>query len=487
MVYRLWLVPARESERVKKQEQVVEATTGSSTYQHRLQLGLDGFSGYAIFRSETMDKQLRSRGVKLDLVDDGADYNARLKHLADGQLQMAVFPIDALLKASEQLQALPATIIAIVDETRGADALLAFKAKYPSIDSLNSTDTRFVLVGDSPSETLVRVLMHKFQLNAVTSNSYDLVASEKEVLARYRAAKPVGNEVFVTWEPVVSEMIKNAGMHVLADTAQETGFIVDALVVSRDYLVDNEAVVLQVLECYFRTLYEYRGDSVLVELLLKDAANAGAKLDQSQAERLADGIRWKNTQENFAHFGLRAADLGLVEDMIDRIKRVLLETGALKSDPTEGNSRKLFFEQPLRELQNSNFHPGLATETIREEYRVTALSDEAWEKLVTVGTAQVPPLIYARGTSTLTQSSMTKLDDLVENLKSWPMYYLMVQGNASDRGGNVEANRQLAKQRAESALQYLLSKGVPREKVRVTSGEVTGQLSVTFVLGQPAY
>lgn len=485
-LYRLWYVPSVAKQEEQHQEEVLDKTSGNSHYQHTLKLGLDGFSGYAILRSAEMRQQLRSHGIKIDLVDDGADYEQRLSALASGELQMAAFPIDALLKASGKRGSLPATIVAILDETRGADALVAYKEKYPDKPSLNSTNTRFVLVGDSPSETLARLLLHTFQGDALSVDSIDRVQSEQELLARYRKATPGGNEVFVTWEPVVSELLENPQMHKLFDSSWQSGYIVDALVVSRDYLIKNQPVVQNVLESYFRALYSFDTEEKLVSLVLRDATDNGVRLGAEPAQELVQGVVWKNTQENLAHFGLRRASVAHVEDMIDRIKRLLIDTGGLPSDPTDGQSSKLFYEQVLSDLQTAGFHPGVSPESVREEAELRPLAETQWAKLEPVGTVDVPPLIYARGTSNLTSSSKVKLDNLLETLGSFPRYYLMVRGNASSRG-DAEANRKLAKQRADAALQYLLDKGVPAARLRAMEGEITGQTSVTFVLGQLPY
>lgn len=486
VLYRYWFVPQAEQKAQQEQQEVVDATSGSSQYQARIRLGVDAFSGYAILRSDEMKQQLRSRGIKLDLVDDGADYGKRLDGLASGELQMAAFPIDALLKASEQKGSLPATIVAIIDESRGADALVAYKQKYPTVDSLNSPSTRFVLIGDSPSETLVRVLMHDFQLSGVSESSFVEVASEKELIARYNSGIPAGDEVYVTWEPVVSELLLNDQMHRLMDTSSQSGYIVDALVVSRDFLIKNEAVVQQVLESYFRTLYAFSDATQLEELVRRDAESAGTKISKEQAKSLVGGIVWKNTQENFAHFGLQSANVALIEDMIDRVKRVLLETKGLASDPTGGDSRKIFFERSLSQLNASGFHPGISPEAVRDDIELAELTDTQWEQLRPVGTLAVPSLVFARGTSKLTGRSESILDELIDKLKSWPEYYVMIRGNAGSRG-DLEANRMLAKQRADAALQYLLSKGVAEKRIRAVEGEITGAMSVTFVFGQPPY
>jgi hypothetical protein len=48
----------------------------------------------------------------------------------------------------------------------------------------------------------------------------------------------------------------------------------------------------------------------------------------------------------------------------------------------------------------------------------------------------------------------------------------------------MQANIQLAEQRGQAALKYLLSLGIPSERMRVVTGEITGQTRVTFVVGQ---
>jgi hypothetical protein len=162
---------AQESEKKKEQEkQALDATQGTSRYQHDLACGLDAFSGYAVLRSPAFRDQLAQNGIRMAMKDDNADYAKRMDALESGEIQLAAFPMDALLKICSQRNRLPATIIAIIDETRGADAMVAYKQRYPDVDSLNAPETRFVLVGDSPSETLSRVVMHDFDLSRLAKD-----------------------------------------------------------------------------------------------------------------------------------------------------------------------------------------------------------------------------------------------------------------------------------------------------------------------------
>jgi outer membrane protein OmpA-like peptidoglycan-associated protein len=491
IVYRFWLVPSAVKQQAQAQREVLDATSGDSKYKHRIKLGLDGFTGYAVLRSPEFTQELRTQSIKIEAIDDGANYEQRLAALASGELQLAAFPIDALLKACARTKTLPATIVAILDESRGADAVVAYKQRYPNVEALLSSDAQFVLVDGSPSDTLARLLLYTFNEN-VTPQSIVTVKSEKELVDRYRKATPGGNEIFVTWEPVVSELLKNDQMHVLFDSSKRSSYIVDALVVNRDFLLKNEPVVRQVLECYFRSLYAINNDPIvsgsdpqakLKTTVLHDAQQSGTAMTSAQAERLLAGVVWKNTQDNFAHFGLGGGTAVHIEDMIDRIRLLLMETKGIDSDPTQGDSSRLFNQQALREMQSSGFHAGANAEAVQSEAPLAPLTAAQWDNLLHVATLRVPPLIFARSSSVLTDFSEAILDDLAEQLKSFPLYYLTITGNAGSKG-DAQANRELAKQRAAATLQYLTSKGIPAARMRTAEGEVRSEMSVTFRLGQ---
>ncbi len=328
LAWRLIFVPARERARQQDHEELVEGTSGQSQYRSSLNLALDQFSGYAILRSPQFQEQLHEKRIKVNLMDDGANYTQRLRRLREGEVQLAAFTIDALIKSSAELGDLPAVIVAIIDETRGADAMVAYKNNVPNVDALNRPETRFVLTPNSPSETLARVVMTHFNLNRLPANPFVMTRGPADTLNRYRQAAANSPEVYVLWEPFVSQILENENMHVVVDSSRFRGYIVDVLVVSRDYLLKNPNVVRDIVGCYFTAAYHYRQE--MVNLVQTDALQQEQTLTPEQAQRLVEGIRWQNTQENFAYFGLRQ-DAGRqhIEDMISNIMRVLLRTAAI--------------------------------------------------------------------------------------------------------------------------------------------------------------
>lgn len=485
-VWKLLLQPERDAQAAREREEQVErelqATEGTSRYKVDLVCGLDAFSGYAVLRSEQFRERLGNRGIRITLKDDVADYQRRMDELESGKLQIAAFPIDALIKTCSQRGRMPVTIIAIIDETRGADAMVAYRQRYPDVDSLNHADTRFVLVGDSPSETLTRVVMQDFDLSQVTKQPFTRVNSPESILNTYRQATPTTSEVFVTWEPFVSQLLENDAMHVLVDSSKFTGYIVDSLVVSRDFLVKQPTIVENVLEAYFEALSSFREPHQWQELVMQDAKQTGSALTVVQAERLVAGIRWKNTLENYAHFGIRQDRVVHIEDMLARISGVLVASGAIPKDPTDGQFSKLFYDKSLKNLQTARFLPD---EIVRSEGELATLTDRQWEALVPVGTLRVPELVFARGTDRLTTASQQILDELADKLQTWPAYYLRIEGNSAP-GGNEQANLALAGRRAEAAKSYLSSRGIPEARMKSQTGQV-GQSRVIFILSELAY
>jgi OOP family OmpA-OmpF porin len=95
-------------------------------------------------------------------------------------------------------------------------------------------------------------------------------------------------------------------------------------------------------------------------------------------------------------------------------------------------------------------------------------------------------LVFARGTAKITDASEATLMDLSEKLKAWPQYYLIVKGHASSEG-DVQANLKLASSRANSAVEWLASHGVDRNRIRAEMDQPNGSTTVAFILGELPY
>ncbi len=497
--YKFWVHP-HLSKKLK------EATSSTSRYKDELVLAADSFSGYCILRSESFKQELRDRGIKLRVEDDKADYAARLDALRAGGVQLAAFTIDSLITAGARAGDFPATIVLVIDETQGADALVAYQQSVSSVQDLNDPAAKIVLTPNSPSEFLARVVLAHFSLPRLPENWMVSADGAGEVYRQLRRTKPAEKKAFVLWEPYVTRALQQPGVQVLLDSGKLKGYIVDVLVAQREFLRDKPDTVRSVVEAYARTLYRYNSaPDGMSKLVLEDAKLTGAEsLDGAQAKRIAEGIQWKNTLENYAHFGLASGaehgGLPTLEDMIGNIMDVLLKTKAITSDPLGGKYTTLFYDRVLSELRAARFHPGQglnlmpgvesSAETVRQEKELPALTPEQWNALRPVGELRIAPISFGRASANLGLDSERELQDLARRLKTFPRFYLRVIGHARAEG-DPEANRALARGRAETAANYLISQGVSSERLRtetaptaVAGGEAQ---AVSFTVGQRAY
>lgn len=472
----------------QEHKQIIEATSTQTHFDHEITIVVDGFSGYSIYRDPMFHSTLAAKKIKANIVDDGANYNERAKKLQTGEYQMSVYTIDAMQTSFADLGDSPATIVAITDETTGADAMVAAGAIFPNIDALNDPDVKIVCTRNSPSETLARVVMRYYNLPQLSKNPFVYVDGAKAVYESYKDSKPGEKKVFVLWEPYVSKMTANPDYHSVMTSDKFRGYIADVLLAQRGYLHKNENIVTEVVKAYFTTLHHHK--NAFAKLLLDDSNRIGEPLKKEQAEKLANALWMKNTQENYAHFRFVSGNgIQSIDEIIRNITDVLIQTGAIGVDPTGGVPGKLYYDNILRRMYNDGWHPGFAVENIRDQKALADLSDEEWETLKPVGTLNIPRLVFARGTSTVTARSEETLKELSDKLRTWPQYYLIVQGNSakSDDPKVSAANKQLAKDRAESAVDWLVKNGVDRKRIRAESGKTNGSTTVVFVLGEMPY
>jgi ABC-type nitrate/sulfonate/bicarbonate transport system substrate-binding protein/outer membrane protein OmpA-like peptidoglycan-associated protein len=500
--YRFFVRPAKE-------KKLAGETGSASQYEHHIVAAADSFSGYAILRSELLAGNLRKEGVKLSVNDDGANYRGRIEALRDGKLDFAVFTIDSFVSAGAQLGEFPGTIILVIDETKGADAMIAHEAGVKQIADLDHPEARIVLTAGSPSEFLARTVIAHFNLPRLPSDWLVSANGAKEVFREFKSADKRARRGYVLWEPYVSQALQEAGSVVLLDSGRLKGYIVDVLVARRDFLKDNQGIVETFIASYLRASYSYAANQdELVQLIIDDARKTSdERLSKKEALGLVEGIQFKNTLENYAHFGLlqkgETDGLQHIEDMITNITEVLLETNALAQDPVGGQANTLFYDRVLKQLQDSSFHPsktlniveGLGSgesdlAKIRGEKKLSSLTETQWDQLREVGELRARPISFGRGTARINVQSQRELKAMTKRLEAWPQYYLTVLGHARS-DGDADANRRLAEERAAAAADFLKDAGIRPERLRtkaVPLSEKGGAAqSVSFVMGQLPY
>ena len=481
------------------QNEKLQSDTGSnSSYSHEVKIQADLFSGYSVLRSDEIKKNLRYDGIRLTMVKDEADYDSRLEALEDGDVDMAVFTIDSLLVAGAKMCRFPVSIVMVIDETTGADAVLAFDQGVKTVQDLNVSDASFVLTPSSPSEFLARVVKSHFKLPKLGNNWIKEEDGSEAVFEVMKSADRSKKQAYVLWEPHVSQAKKIKGVKVLLDSSKIKGLIVDVLVARREYLRDHPEKVRSVIEAYSRAAHHYRNEPQgFAGLVLSD----NPSLSEDGSKAIVSGIQWKNTLENYAHFGVvkgvSAGDLLTMEDMIGNVTEILLKTKALESDPLNGNYTSLYFDKILSEMQSENFHPesliaGLGQGTtdlqgVRTNAQLGKLNESQWDTLRAVGDLNVQSIGFRRGSAAISLSSEHELRRLKKMLDNFPSFYLRIVGQTRSEG-DPEANRRLAETRAKSVGEFLQKDGFSISRMRTEAAPSAAKSgsaqSVRFEVGQ---
>lgn len=471
-----------------------EKTSSKSPYKAEVRLQLDSFSGYVVLRSEFFRNLLKKEGVRLILQDDQGDIFQRHKALASKRADFAVFTVDSYLLTGLSQGFTPSTIIAVIDESKGADAIVTKNPSIKSIQDLNNLDTRILLTPNSPSDFLTKVVVSQLNLDNLHKNFRQEHNGAAEIYRQLSRDSTTERKAYVLWEPYVT-MAREAGASILIDSSSLSGYIVDVLVARREFLDQKPHLSRMILKAYFEALFNFQANPhSLLQTLKKDAVKTGSPLlNDQKAEALSRSIDWRNTLNNYAHFGLnKRNDMEHIEDIMSNILEVLQRTGSAPNQNILDQFPTFYFDALLREMNQSDFHPQVQKLTKSgKRFELSQLTRQQWEELRPVAELKIAPIIFARGSSRINVQSYRNLKELSRKLKAWPRFYCLVRGHA--RGdGDAEANLKLAESRARAALKALLEGGVDsarlnaRAEVREEDRSGASQ-SVSFLLMEKGY
>jgi len=207
-------------------------------------------------------KRMRSRGYLLQCDDDKADYPARMQRLKAGELQFAVATVDSYV-LNGAAKGFPATIVAVIDESKGGDAIVAWKDSVATIDELKKkAAVQIAFTPGSPSEHLLKAMGVHFDVALLRQRkNWRVEASgSPDALAKLLARKA---DVAVVWEPDVTRALSNPAIVKLLGSEDVDKLIVDVLLVGRKFSQDNPEAVATLLREYFNVARLYREDPML--------------------------------------------------------------------------------------------------------------------------------------------------------------------------------------------------------------------------------
>jgi outer membrane protein OmpA-like peptidoglycan-associated protein len=433
----------------------------------RIAIGMDNWVGYFPLCSDQMKKRMRAAGYVLTCEDDQADYAKRMAALRGGVLQFAVATVDAYLLNGPSA-GFPGTIVAVIDESKGGDAIVAWQDKAASINALKQGQTPMIaFTPGSPSEHLLRSAAVHFGIPTVgqgqgpwrVATNGSAAALEKLLARKVDAA--------VLWEPDVTRALAIKGIVKLLSTADTQRLIVDVLIAGRTVLQQDPSMVDTLLQTYFDVVRHYREDAAA---LARDVASA-TRLPPDQVDAMLQGVAWASLTDNFQIWLGNTPDANGLVDSIQSTLRVLQESGAIQADPLpDRDPYRIINRQFVGRAFTAaatGIITGAAPPPSGTDNRFSPLDEAGWSRLREVGTLKSFNITFQSGTAELSYGGKMELDNMMEILRHYPTFRILVRGHTA-LGGDPDENLRLSRDRAEAVARYLnVTYNVDPNRVRV--------------------
>ncbi len=448
------------------------STSDAARTKGRIAIAMDSWIGYFPLCSAEMKGEMRHAGWLLECVDDKADYRGRMAGLEKGEYDLIVATIDSyLLNAASHNY--PGAIIAVIDESKGGDAIIARRDRITNLDGVrNASDIRVAFTPESPSHFLLKAAANHFDLPALLPTSstlrFETEGSDK-ALAKLMAGT---TDIAVLWEPDVSRALSEPSLIKLLGTEETERLIVDILVANRRFMQQKPEVISLILSNYFKVLKKYRDDP---EHLLKEVVDQTG-LDKKAAQSMLKGVLWQGLIDNCEKwFGISSPGVRADEwigGTIDSVVQILIDSGDFDRSPVpDKDNYRLLKRSFLEELYTAGItgftkNAGGFAASGQDNKTLPPLDENGWARLSEVGTLRLKPIVFRHGSAALDPLSGLELDMAAEKLSHYPGFRVIVKGHTGTRGDS-EQNMLLSKQRADSVVDFLVAKhGIDANRLR---------------------
>jgi len=458
------------------QDRQQKETSDAQDVRGKVTLAYDDWIGYFPLTCSRMRKEMRNQGFILEASNDGGDYPSRMKKLESGELNLSVVTVDSYVLNGASVR-YPGTVIAVLDKSMGGDAMVAYTNVVSNLDSFKGPQSpnptgymgfpTIAYTPGSPSEHLIKSLGAHFNIPELKKLKAENKIETKDAQEALKLLKAKKVSVAVLWEPNVSKALEIQGVGKIIGTESTARLIVDILVVNREFSKKKPEVVDLVLKSYFRVLKFYSDNP---DVLQKDIMTELKIRDQKSVKEMLNGVSWVNLSENCQEwFGITGAGQSPEQGLVDTIEStisILTDCGDFsknplpESDPLRIMNRQFVQQIYMRGVQNgftnivASAAVGAAADATGLDKPFKAISVEQWSKLRPVGSVKVEPVKFQSGSFDLAIEEKEKVDQVVERLKHYPAFRILVAGHTS-LSGDPSVNKELSQQRAESVVRYL--------------------------------
>ncbi len=420
-----------------------------------ISLAVDGWIGYFPLCSPEMRRRLNREGYGLRCVDDAANYDERFKKLKNNEYQFAVATVDSYLLNAEKY-AYPGPIISVLDESKGGDAIVAYKDSVANLEALKKAqDLKVALTFDSPSHHLLKAVTAHFDI-ALFKQRKNLVPSDgSEDALKKLKAKQV--DIAILWEPDLSQALKDESVIRILGTEDTKQLIVDILIASQATVKDKPELILSFLKSFYQTQRHYRNNP---ESFIDDISDH-YDINKNTSKQLLEGVHWATLFDNAERwFGVSETGFS-VEALIQSIEAsvdILLEYKDFSRNPLPNHDPYALtnssFIRELHKAYSSAGGFGGLDEASEQSIQFAELSEAQWDQLKEVAALKARKIQFASGSADLTEQGQATVKEIVQDLRHYPKFRIDIRGHSGIRG-EPEANLALSQERAQSVLSYI--------------------------------
>lgn len=408
-----------------------------------------------------------SLNLKLKYIQNDGE---RILALKKGVINATEMSLPAFTRLQEKYPD-SAVIVGITDFSRGADGIVA-KSDVKNLNDMEGRKVSFVSNGTG------KFILNKF-LRLTGLRYQDIEPIERnempEVVNDLKTGKA---DLIVSWSPDMNVAIKDINtskpdsVKMLITTKEVPNLVPTVLVVNKKTLESNPDRV----EAFLKTWY------VSVKYIVEKQDKAYEKLAQLMSERAEEygevtktdvkdsfsSIKLMTLNDNFLYFGFSGKEemfTPIINDTAQTWKKYgdMASSTVIPDNIVNSTFVKKLKDSKDDELLVGTLDPSLTgnatqVEDTRKNFKKQdeASVDKNTEKVAKV---DIPPVYYDTGKATVKKESLAVLNEVVNVLKQFPTYYLIIDAHTDTVGSDSE-NLKLSKDRADTVKKYLETQGI---------------------------
>ena len=363
-----------------------------------------------------------------------------------------------------------AKAVMIVDNTRGADAIIARDPSIRKVEDLAGKKVALLQFTPSHGMTIDAVDNSSLSARRKQSIEYVFIAAE-DGLGGVRAALESGSvDAAVLWDPDLSLALRATKGHVVYSTKTASNLIFDVIVCDQRVLDDTQgaAAVQKLVAGWMKGVDVAKADPngavdalVATEefftLLAKDEGKPFVK-------GLFDNLLWTGVADNARILGMSGGTNHYAR-VYQRFDQIYRAAGALANPKSPTIPPQDSFDTRfIRSLYDAS------TTAQVEAQKTEIFTEQAREEAVQAPAEVTKPVVvnFASGQAALTKRAEKIIDtDMVPFIENNGSAYFEISGN-TDSTGNAAINNRLSQARAEAVVDYLVRQWeFPRERFKI--------------------